>query len=152
VDVDDGSKGENFMNPIRRVTYFVAMTAPLLLLGATSTRSKHACDLRSIEGDYGFVVNGTNVGAGLVSAVGLVTTDGTGKLSATDTVSANGVIIRRTITGSYTVNENCTGTTTFIDNFGQTTHLDFVATDDRQELQFIQTDPGTVTTGIAKKR
>src|SRR5262245_48787757 len=123
------------MKTIRLHTYLVAMSVSLLLLGATSSRSKHACTLRSVDRDYGFVVNGTNVGAGVVSAVGQVTADGAGNLTATDTVSANGFIIRRTITGNYTVNENCTGTTTFTDNFGQTTHLDFVLVNDSEEFQ-----------------
>jgi butyrate kinase len=43
-------------------------------------------------------------------------------LTASDTVSANGQIIRRVITGTYTVNDDCTGTVAFTDQFGLTTH------------------------------
>jgi hypothetical protein len=56
------------------------------------------------------------------------------------------------ITGTYTVNDDCTGTVTFTDQFGLTTHLDFVLAQGHQELNFIQTDPGTVTTGIGRKQ
>jgi hypothetical protein len=124
----------------------------LLTLGAVSGEAKPPCTTRSVEGNYAYLVTGTNVGDGPVAAVGLVTADGEGSLSASDTVSANGEIIRRTITGTYTVNANCTGTVTFTDNFGLTTHLDLVLAQGRQELILIQTDPGTVTPGVGRKQ
>jgi hypothetical protein len=134
---------------------FVSVLAVVFLLlkfDALSGEAKPLCTPRSIEGNYAYRVTGTNVGGGLVAAVGLVTTDGEGSLSASDTVSANGQIIRRTITGTYTVNGDCTGTVTFTDQFGLTTHLDFVLAQGSQELNFIQTDPGTITTGIGRKQ
>jgi hypothetical protein len=109
------------------------------------------CDNGSISGSYGYTVNGTNLGVGLVAAVGRVTSDGKGNLAATDTISAAGTILRRTITGSYSVNADCTGSGQFTDNFGLTVHLDFVITSGTDEFQFIQTDPGTIFTGLAKR-
>jgi hypothetical protein len=127
-----------------------------LLFGAAPSPAVPQCSAKSLDGSYGYVVNGTNVGGALVpgpvAAVGFATADGAGNLTATDTVSANGTLIRRAISGTYTVNANCTGQLTFTDNFAQTTHLDFVVTQNRQEFNFIQTDPGAVTTGTAKKQ
>jgi hypothetical protein len=138
-------------------TKVVLWLAPVLVLllssGVKPAAAKHdGCDLGSIRGSYGYTVNGTNLGLGLVAAVGRVTADGQGNLTATDTLSAVGTIVHRTITGSYTITPACTGTVTFTDNFGQTIHLDFVAVDGATELQFIQTDPGTVFTGFAKQQ
>jgi hypothetical protein len=104
-----------------------------------------------VSGDYGFVVNGTNVGAGVVASVGQVTADGRGNLVGSDTTSVNGLIVRRTLTGSYAVDPDCTGELSFTDNFGLTTHLDFVLVDDLEQVNFIQTDANTVTTGVAHK-
>jgi hypothetical protein len=121
--------------------------------GGTPAAAKQddRCDNGSISGSYGYTVTGTNLGVGQVAAVGRVTADGRGGLTATDTLSAAGTILRRTITGSYAVNPNCTGSGQFTDNFGLTVHLDFVITNRGDEFQFIQTDPGTVFTGAAKR-
>jgi hypothetical protein len=136
----------------RSAGHIVGVAGLLFLSDASPAQAKTSCTLKSIEGSDGYSVNGSNIGSGPLAAVGLVSSDGAGNLSATETDSINGTIVRRTITGSYTVNANCTGTVTFTDNFQQTTHLDFVAVKEADELQFIQTDSGTVTSGIAKKQ
>jgi hypothetical protein len=137
-------------------TFWLLIPMALLLLsggGGTPAQAKHdGCDLGSVRGNYGYTVTGTNLGLGLVAAVGRVTTDGHGNLSGSDTLSAAGTILHRTITGTYTITAACTGTFSFSDNLGQTVHVDFVATDGGAELQFIQTDPGTVITGAAKQQ
>ena len=136
--------------------FWILIPLALLMLsggGGRPAQAKHDnCDLGSIRGSYGYTVTGTNLAAGLVAAVGRVTSDGQGNLSGSDTLSAVGTIVRRTITGTYTITPACTGTVTFTDNFGQIVHLDYVATDGAGELQFIQTDPGTVFTGFAKQQ
>jgi len=136
--------------------FWVLIPLALLLLsggGGSTAHAKHdGCDLGSVRGSYGHTVNGTNLALGLVAAVGRVTADGTGNLSGSDTLSAVGTILHRTITGTYSITPACTGTFSFTDNFGQTVHVDFVAIDGGAELQFIQTDPGTVITGAAKRQ
>jgi len=127
-----------------------------LLFDAAPSPAVPQCSAKTLDGSYGYVVTGTNVGGALVpgpvAAVGIATADGAGNLTASDTVSVNGTVIRRAISGTYSVNADCTGQLVFADNFGQTTHLDFVVTQNRQEFSFIQTDPGAVTTGSAKKQ
>jgi hypothetical protein len=145
------------MNRLRSTTLLVAVAVGTgLIFGAAPSPAVSLCTLRTIDGTYGYIVNGTNVGGtlipGPVVAVGFVNADGAGRLTATDTVSVNGTIVRRAISGTYTINSNCTGQLTFADNLGQTTHLDFVVTQDRQEFLFVQTDTGAVTTGTAKKQ
>jgi hypothetical protein len=135
------------------VARLVAVVAGLsLLLGASWAVAKPPCSVKTLHGDYGYVVTGTNVGAGPVAAVGVVTADGVGGLTAFDTISVNGLVLKRTITGSYTTNANCTGTVSFTDNFGQTTNADYVLVQERSEFNLIQTDAGAVTTGIGRKQ
>jgi len=142
---------------VKRALWLVglaALTVALMLSGGGKpAQAKHdGCTLRTIDGSYGYTVTGTNLALGLVAAVGRVASDGQGNLTGADTLSAVGNIVRRTITGTYTVTPACTGTVTFTDNFGQTVNLDYVAVDRGGELQFIQTDPGTVFTGFARKQ
>jgi hypothetical protein len=141
------------MDQARLLRIFTVIALGLLLWTAAPplVEAKHGCTLKSVDGSYGFIVTGTNLPLGLVSSVGIVTSDGRGNLTGADTVSAAGTILRRTITGTYTVATNCTGAVTFTDNFGQTVNLDFVLADGGDELQFIQTDPGTVITGRGTK-
>jgi hypothetical protein len=135
------------------VVLFVAGAGTVaLLVGSRLADAKPACTAEAIAGSYGYTVTGTNVGLGPGAAVGLVALNGSGGLTASDTLSFNGTIIRRTITGSYSVNANCTGAATFTDNNAQTTHLDFVVVADRQEVHFVETDPGTVFTGLARRQ
>ena len=126
------------------------------ILGATASSAVLQCSAKTLDGSYGYIVNGTNVGGALVpgpvAAVGLARADGAGNLTATDTLSVNGTVLRRAISGTYTITAACTGQLTFTDNFGQTTHVDFVVSQNRQEFTFIQTDTGAVTTGTAKKQ
>ncbi len=68
------------------------------------------------------------------------------------TDSINGKLVRRSAEGTYEVNADCSGTSRFTGNFGQTTHLDFVLVRERTEIHFIETDPDTVTTRIARKQ
>jgi hypothetical protein len=140
------------MKTFRHIGQALSVTSLLFFAEAQPASAKNVCSLRSITGSYGYTVNGTNLSSGPLAAVGLVSSDGTGNLTASETDSLNGTIVRRTITGTYTVNPDCTGTVTFTDNFNQTTHLDFVAVQDQAELRFIQTDSGSVTTGVATKQ
>ena len=73
--------------------------------GRRQARAGQARQLRlgSIHGSYGYTVTGTNLAVGLVAAVGRVTSDGHGDLSGSDTLSAVGTILHRTITGTYTI-------------------------------------------------
>jgi hypothetical protein len=58
------------------------------------------------------------------------------------TASVNGTISTFPISGPYTVNSDCSGS---VEPSGQ--HYNFVVTPDGKEVYFIQTDPGTVSSG-----
>jgi hypothetical protein len=160
VPTPGGGSRENFeswriieMHPQSISTSVAAMFAAIVVLAsATKAEAKHPCKVGSLKGTYGYTVTGTNVGSGPVATVGIFATDGAGTLSGSETDSSNGVVAKRTVTGTYAVNGDCTGSTTFTDNFGRTTHLDFVIDQKGTEICFIETDPGTVTTGIARKQ
>src|ERR1700756_1339852 len=63
------------------------------------------------HGTYVVFGTGTIVGVGPISAVGEITYDGLGSTVATYTASVNGTINQGvTVTGTYTVNHDCTGT------------------------------------------
>src|SRR3954447_6951803 len=66
--------------------------------------------------------------------------DGNGHVREVFTLSVNGKISRSSVTGTYTVKSDCTGTARYSDG---TRYDQFVAPDGSQVV-FVQTNPGTV--------
>jgi len=110
------------------------------------------CTLASLHGSYGYFLSGPLIGLGLVAAVGIVTLDGAGGLSARDTVSNNGVISHRNGSGGYTMKSNCTGSVSLDGDFlGFTADFTVVPESHGSEFTFIVTNPFTNQSGEAKK-
>lgn len=87
---------------------------------------------------------GTIVNVGPIAAVGEHTYDGQGHSVATYTLSVNGTIISgATVTGTYTVNPDCT--MSLAESDGST--YDFVVASDGRTATWIQTSTGTVISG-----
>jgi hypothetical protein len=94
---------------------------------------------------------GTIVGVGPAAANGVVTFDGQGRLTGTDTASVNGEIIQRMFEGDYQVTATCTGVATLVFTDGESVSLDLQLVASGEAVSFIQTNEGTVITGSAQK-
>jgi hypothetical protein len=126
--------------------------ATLILVTNAEARPRHECTQDNLEGAYGYAFTGPLVGVGPVAAVGLASFDGEGGLTAKDTVSTNGKIVRRTGRGTYVVNANCTGSAKIGDDFGEFMFNFMIIPDSGgPEFSFIVTNQGTVQTGVALK-
>jgi len=69
------------------------------------------CSLAQSKGNFAFTDNGTVIGIGPRTAVGVFTLDGAGNLvNGVATSSLNGSVADETFSGTYTVNSNCIGT------------------------------------------
>jgi len=85
--------------------------------------------------------------------VGRQTFDGTGNTEATATPSSNGNIAPVTIKGTYTVNQDCSGTMTlFVSPFESTVHAYFVISEDGTEIRYIDTDSGVIESRVYNKQ
>jgi len=79
----------------------------------------------------------------------VMSADGNGNLSGSDTVSKDGTIAQRTFTGTYTVNTNCSGSAKFQFSDKSNTSMDFALGNGGKAINFIDTDNFyTVTPGI----
>jgi hypothetical protein len=138
----------------------VAVAVPGLLMAGTPFRHKptggivpvvHAsggCSNNSLRGNFGFQFTGNIIGLGPIGGVGIATYDGAGNFTQTDNVSINGfpAIVNRPGSGTYSVNTDCTGTST-LNTGGLVLHNTFVVVG---KLSYsVQTDPGAVITGVA---
>jgi len=71
----------------------------------------HPCSLAGAAGNWSLTDQGTLVGVGPRTAVGVFTLDGAGNATnGVATSSLNGSVADETFSGTYTVNSNCTGT------------------------------------------
>lgn len=138
---------------------FVITVAMALALGIapTAQADDKGCSNATLKGTFAY----TNTGfltappaqAGPFAGVGTENFDGNGGTTATAWVSQNGNVLKVTITGTYTVNPDCTGTLTLqISPVGHTTHTFFVIDESRAEFRAINTDPGGVITTVAKRQ
>lgn len=121
---------------------------------ASTNHNRSKCKLSRLEGNYGIFANGTVVTpppglpAGPFATVGTMEVNEDGTATVKLTRSFSGTITRETLPGVLTINDDCRGTATF----GGVRTFDIISVDGGNELQFIQTNPGSVVTVIAKRQ
>jgi hypothetical protein len=83
----------------------------VVLAGMASPVSAHSCSLASVAGEYGYTSNGTIVSppVGPFATVGHVTFTASGTFSGAQTTSIAGNFFDGTVSGTYSVNHDCTG-------------------------------------------
>ena len=135
-----------------------------LLLSATAVFAQDlqpTCTNATLEGDYGFIVTGTRPsaptpGAPAETVVGVAMThfDGSGGLTQVDNIhgSITGLATpNRQGTGSYIVNQDCTGTMKLSSPGSPTLTLAIVVVDNGNEVRAAVMDPtATVTAGATQ--
>jgi hypothetical protein len=157
-------KNNNFSQLSVRLFTILTITVAVAIAVAAQTRGvtkasillAPRCSVRSISGNYGMTVTASNLIAPGTSipivAVGLVNFDGDGRLTGIATTSFGGNVGSDSVTGTYTVESNCTGTFSVTFSNGFTINHNLVVVDEGKEIIFIQTDQGTVTTGRFRRQ
>ncbi len=113
-----------------------------------------SCSTATLNGTYTYLLKGavylsTYETFSPFTDMGNLTINGSGSLSGSSSASFAGDILPRTITGTYTVNSNCTGSTTLTDNVIGTTHFNFSISNNGQSMTLIEADSGYVVSGDA---
>jgi hypothetical protein len=107
--------------------------------------SKVTCSEATLHGTYLFAYQGVEIKDNdhhvPFATAGYEVYDGEGNSNGVATTSVEGEVPRKeTFSGTYTVNEDCTGTSSYTDG----THYDDFIAPDGSMLTFVQTDPGFV--------
>jgi hypothetical protein len=113
------------------------------------------CSERTIRGDFGIKFNGASDNGGSIASVTRISFDGAGKFTGSDVSSFGGHIIRRTLTGTYRVNSDCTGTLEFLSNVTTPPHTapgDFVIVNGGDEFFIINSEEGVTANGVGKRQ
>ena len=109
------------------------------------------CSPRMMKGTHGYSYSGTVMGAN-IAAAGPITFDGYGSLHATYNVNLGGKSFKGGFTGTYIVNDDCTGTVTLhLPILGISSNGSFVIVNDGKETFFTGTDTGVAITGVTKR-
>ena len=94
----------------------IAFTGALVLLAFSKNvipkvqaHESEGCSVASLNGAYGLVLKGEVLSVGPIVSVGASTFDGKGHFVADQTVNVNGNVFQEQLSGTYTVNRNCTG-------------------------------------------
>jgi hypothetical protein len=96
------------------ISFIVFSVAQEPAARAQEAQDADACSKATVAGEWGFTTNGTVVGIGPRSSLGIITFDATGSLiSGKATASLNGGVTDETFSGTYTVSPDCTGTLAF---------------------------------------
>lgn len=112
------------------------------------------CSRATLNGNYGFAMDGTMQPVGPVALAGIIRANGAGAFSGVEVASIGGQIVQATYTGSYTVNPDCTGQAQYqlvAPNFVATRSMAFVITNGGKEFFMMSTVPGSVISGKAQR-
>ncbi len=110
------------------------------------------CTKAGVKGAFGVQSTGAFIGVGPVAFNGLLTLDGAGSLSGTASGSVAGQIFSaQSVSGTYTIKSNCTGTLTFQISGQQPQHAGFVVVNGGAGMLLLETDSGTVVSGSGQQ-
>jgi hypothetical protein len=113
----------------------------IFLLAPIARGAQEACSVQKLQGRYVFTGQGTNLHYGVFDF------DGAGKLSGKQTSRRYKTLLQReTLSGTYQLDADCTGTMTLEGQLGGPAHWDVFVTSDGKKGRMIRTDAGT--TGV----
>jgi hypothetical protein len=142
---------------IAKTFAIAAVTALALGLAPTAKAQNRRCSEATLQGAFAYTSIGSIVAAPIPSLVGpsaevgLEIFDGRGGITFTFNSSQNGNVGPGTATGTYTMNEDCTGT--FTEALpGFTAHYSFVIDDNGNGYQAICQDAGVVISRFSRKQ
>jgi hypothetical protein len=102
---------------IVRTIAFAALSVGLAATASANEKDHYSCSIARVAGAWGYSLQGTIFpptapGPVPVAFVGTYTVDRTGYISGTQTSNAGGNVSQDVLTGTLTVNADCTGTQT----------------------------------------
>jgi hypothetical protein len=147
------------MRALRYVALIGVIAAAGYLAMRTTThvaaQAASGCDVTSMNSAYGFVQSGFSYDSNgylyVMAGNGRVAGDGNGNLTGADTLNYDGTVYRRTFTGTYTINSDCTGTVALTFSDKTTMHADIVVTNDGKEIAYNGTDTDFIYSGTWKR-
>jgi hypothetical protein len=144
-----------FLNPVAAwMVIGAVLVAGLMAAQPAFAEEEHEskpCSVETLRGSYVFDASGyINLPTGWTpkAVVEFLQFNGDGTLTSVATASLNLAVHFGHGTGSYTVNDDCTGTLTFSPSG---IHFDIFVVPGGSQLHMIQTDAGNALAGVVKR-
>lgn len=110
------------------------------------------CKLATFTGHYGVLASASNPDVAHFTDVGLLESNGDGKVVEYSTVNYNGKINHDILSGTYTLASNCTGTMTVTSELNKLTYdYAFVMVTNGSEIDLMSTTVTIVQTKVGKR-
>src|SRR5262245_28579702 len=142
----------------RQISVGMLLAIGLLSWGAghpEQAGSANSCSLRTLKGTYVYHCSGVHLGGSQPVYVAFAGQDqyhGDGTMTGVYSFSDHGTISHNvSYTGTYTVNPDCTGALTTVDENGVVVHADLFFGRDGEEVSFVLTDSGVVDAGVERR-
>lgn len=105
-----------------------------------------------LTGGYEYKTSGYSVDSdgntSPITEIGLLTMDGSGNVTGSSTLSVDGYVMRRTFTGTYTVNPDGTGSVSLYPTWGPQLNADLFVSSNGAKVDFVVTDVATSVAGV----
>ena len=141
--------------------YRMMLIMPFLIVtsAALPLRADNTCSVTTLNGAYTYTLRGGYIGDQYgdvfdFAAAGRFVADGNGGFSGAESTSQGESISKASpYTGTYTVNDDCTGTMIFRNSQGNAiANMDMAITNNAKEIELIETDNGTNISGRAQQQ
>ena len=119
--------------------------------GYALARGTSTCTDAAIKGTFGFLGGGFNSSLVPKAFAGQVKLDGAGNLTGTETASSGGAVGSGPISGTYSVNSDCTGSVSVSFKTKKFTSNFVIVNGDKSALE-ISTESGDITTTTVAKQ
>jgi hypothetical protein len=133
---------------IRKILHTASLT--LATIFALSFAAWGSCSNANVKGNYGFVSTTTDTSGDLEASLGHFTANGKGSFTGTQTQSIEGTITTNSVTGTYAVNADCTGSGTITGKGKGASHFDLTVLTAGKRLQIVTTDSGLIGTSYSE--
>jgi hypothetical protein len=146
------------MTAPRRLTVAAFALGLAGMIGVAATgqvAAEGACSNKTVEGQYALQARGLTEGLAHHTAnLGRIVADGEGHLTGSLTVSINGrIATAQALNGTYEVHSDCTGVELFTIGLDPTPRTaSFVVANRARQIDFLETDEGTVFSGTAVRQ
>ena len=143
------------MEDVMKLRNFLVLLV-VMWAGSSAVTAHPACTDSTIKGDYAFTIHGqilTPNGPLLVDGIAKTAFDGDGNLTQVDAVAVNGSIAEgwRPGTGTYTLNPDCTGTMTLINEGQAPLRLAILVSQSGNVIHTVVTNLGRAVTSDAER-
>ena len=137
------------LNNLNKGAFGIQTVSNHVQTAVAASQGTATCTDKGVKHTYSVELTGTDLAIGQIGAVGQFVLNGTGSISGTLTLSLYGTIVYdASVTGTYTINSNCTGTAQITPQGVSTINLSLVVLSTDKEIMAIETDANTVISGI----